>query len=358
MHALVSHSDLDHCLRAGGPEAVAARLAAGAYVPQRGPLDALAFALAGGQPLLFEGTQGCGKTRFGEALAEAFDLPLFFFPCTDETGHDDLIGYFDPTLRNQALWSAVVASLASALDRGATPKRRSASKRSPATRTTLDLWHADHFVPGEVLAAFRWSAEHGRRCVLLIDEVDKLNAKTQYSLLQILARGYATIPRLRPNPNVGAVGDAVRPICILTSNDHASESVSILIRDRCLYCWFDAPTFDEKAAILRAHVPDVSRERLVEFLHFLDLIEADASIADKVSLRGAIPLLKTLAVLDAPLDAETINRLLCFLAKNRKAAANYRTAADHFALALARNDRSHIVRLVDALWEGKESAHA
>lgn len=45
-------------------------------------------------PVLLKGPTGCGKSRFVEAMAQEFDLPMITVACNDETSSTDLLGRY------------------------------------------------------------------------------------------------------------------------------------------------------------------------------------------------------------------------------------------------------------------------
>src|SRR4051812_43180603 len=105
----------------------------------------------------------------------------------------------------------------------------------------------DYLVPGEGLGGFERASRENVVPIVIVDEADKLNAKIEDMLLQVFARGYASIPRFG---EVGIRDDRERwPIVVLLSND-IRHDLSAPTRSRCIYSWVDLPTPAESVAIL------------------------------------------------------------------------------------------------------------
>jgi MoxR-like ATPase len=174
-------------------------------------------------------------------------------------------------------------------------------------------WSKDYLVLGEVLAAYELASREKVVPILIVDEADKLPAKIEDMLLQVFARGYASIPRFG---DVGVKDDPERwPIVVLLSND-IRHDLSAPTRSRCIYSWLDLPTAAESVAILSSRVPEAPADSVATVARILDCVIDIQGVVDKPALREGISLLSAL-VRDGvhAIDEEVMSKYLCHLAK-------------------------------------------
>lgn len=173
------------------------------------------------KPVLIEGPPGCGKTELAKALALALDTSierLQRYPGIDE---ERAIGKFDTALQKLFLetqasqlgvdWEAIRARL-----------------------HTLDF-----FIQGPLMRALQHVP---KPCVLLIDEVDKVDEQFESMLLEVLSDWQLSIHGL------GTVPHQTIPFVILTSNE--VRRIGDPLRRRCVYLRAEFPTVEREAAIL------------------------------------------------------------------------------------------------------------
>ena len=286
-----------------GAVALKELIATTGYVPQEKPFAAFVKALRTGTPLITEGLGGSGKTAFAEAVAEACNLPFFSLPCMPGMTGEVLLGKFNTEMQHAAIRRAI--------DQGVAP-----------TKASRTVWTADYYEFGEVLGAYAYMARTGVTTLLLLDEIDKLDAQCQFHLLQLLARGYADIPKLQPDNRLGIL-TGLPPIVYLTSNNMAS-GVNGLLRSRSLYAWFDAPKLEETVRILRARVPDAPYPLFVQLVKLAEQYRSESAFVQKPELRDWIRLLAHLAADGIPaLNERVLAGCASFLAKTQDDWANY-----------------------------------
>lgn len=172
---------------------ISERLAGAGYVCRRREELAVAAALehqgGGAAALLLEGVPGAGKTALGEAIARAWGWPLVFAQFHAWTDADELF---------------VGVDVASAV-------------AGDAERVRQD---------GVLARAARLTHEHDR-VVLVLDEVDKAQERTECLLLDFLQSGRVPV---RPGEHLQARLD--RLIVCLTSNAQRDLSDALLRRVR------------------------------------------------------------------------------------------------------------------------------
>jgi MoxR-like ATPase len=102
------------------------------------------------------------------------------------------------------------------------------------------------FMAGPLLEAI----EQEQSCVLLIDEIDKVDYAFEAMLLELLSAWTLSIPKL------GTVNATSIPHVFLTSNQE--RRLGDPLRRRSLYLVIEHPTADREAAIVAKRTPDAS----------------------------------------------------------------------------------------------------
>lgn len=246
------------------------------YVPPELVLTDLMEMLSTSLPLLIEGHRGAGKTALAEYLAASCNLNLFYFQCMEGLSLGDLLYEWEKESQNQFVEQAV----------------KSGMNLHEARQL---IWTIDFLKLGEVLSAFVETTPDNLPNILIIDEVDKLPAANEDMLLQVLARFYAHIPRLKPNSKIGLAENQPPPVIFLTSNNLRS-GISAPMRSRFLFTEVYSPTPQEELKILKAQVKDANPNLLFQIVKMMVNIRLLPNISpdNKPSLREAINLLKSL----------------------------------------------------------------
>lgn len=303
------------------------------YMPQKQPFDAMCNSIFMATPLLLEGHRGGGKTAFPEALAKALGLPLFFLPCLNDTTTDHILFSWDSAGQHHFVGQEVQQgrSLDEALQQ---------------------QWSLDFLKMGEALDAFYFASRNEIPPVLVIDEIDKLSQDAESAFLQILARGFANVPKLRPDPRIGFTPEISKerryvsyPIVILTSNDMGS-GVSSPLRSRSRYCFIPSPTLDEMVGILAASVPSAVPQLLFQTTKLVNGISG-LPLLEKPALREYIMLLETFVSYEYKfLTAEIIAQNIDCIAKTKKDVTALMDAVDMLYHNFVQKPDEHLQELI------------
>jgi MoxR-like ATPase len=160
-----------------------AKLRAARYVIDPVALEVLYLAARMRRPLLVEGPPGCGKTELAYAVATAADTVVERLQCYVGITEEKVIGKFDEALQKLYLDTQ-------------------GENLNPDWNQIRSRIHSlDFFAEGPLLRALRYE---GRPCVLLVDELDKVDHNIEALLLEILSAWQITVPQLgtfRPQPS-------------------------------------------------------------------------------------------------------------------------------------------------------------
>jgi MoxR-like ATPase len=164
------------------------------------------------KPLLLEGPAGSGKTQLAYAVAGAANTAVERLQCYEGINEEKAIGKFD-----EALQSLCVEL-----------KGKTGDVDWASLRTEL---HSPHFFSaGPLMRALLWE----KPCVLLIDEIDKIDQAFEAMLLELLSVWRLSIPKL------GTVEARSIPFIVMTSNEERRIG-DPLRRAVSIYAWNTPP---------------------------------------------------------------------------------------------------------------------
>lgn len=237
------------------------------------------------KPVLLEGPAGSGKTQLAFAVAEAAKTGVERLQCYEGINEEKAIGKFDEALQMLCI------------------ELRAKVNHVDWESLQTELHSRRFFSAGPLLSAL----EHEKACVLLIDELDKVDHAFEAMLLELLSVWQLSIPKL------GTVRAKSIPFVVLTSNEE--RRIGDPLRRRSFYLRVEHPTAEREAEIVALRTPDASREfhagmaGLAKALRGWSL-EKPPSVSEILDLAQALKLLGT-----EQITAEMRDILLPLLAK-------------------------------------------
>ena len=225
-----------------GVASVLARLESAGYIVQTELIASFVNALRLCKPFFIQGPAGVGKTALAERLAVAFDLPMFVLQGVEDLSIADTLYCWDTEEQDRWLSQMVTASL---------QQNPNVNLIELLASLREQKFSKEFLVLGEITKAFEYAARTKQSCLLLVDEVDKLQRKIQNMMLALFARGTMRIPRYE-----GIIGIADKefwPIIVVTSNDESP--VSHPFRSRHSFAVLPRPGLKDELRILQRKVP-------------------------------------------------------------------------------------------------------
>ena len=267
-------------------EELSGKLHEAKYVIDDVTLEVVYLASRMQKPLLVEGPPGCGKTQLAYAVAEAAGTFVERLQCYEGITDDKAIGKFDEAL--QKLFLETQGDQFSS-DWDSIRKR---------------LHSLDFFAEGPLLRALLC---RDRPCVLLVDELDKVDHEFEALLLEILSAWQVTVPKL------GTIKAETVPFVVLSSNEE--RRLGDPLRRRCFYLRVEYPTVEREAEILAVHSTDMDpalRGQLAGLARALRgwSLEKPPSIAEMLDLARALEIMGV-----SEIEPEQRDVLLALLAK-------------------------------------------
>ena len=183
------------------------------------------------RPIMLEGPAGAGKTELAASVARAYGVRLIRLQCYQGINEEKAIGQYDRSL--QELYVLLM----------------SRSERTPDwAEIKREVTSRSYFMAGPLLEAI----EQEQRCVLLIDEIDKVDHAFEAMLLELLSAWTLSIPKM------GTVQATSIPHVFLTSNQE--RRLGDPLRRRSFYLVVEHPTAEREAAIVARRTPEAGKE--------------------------------------------------------------------------------------------------
>jgi MoxR-like ATPase len=206
------------------------RLRRGGYIAD--PVATMTVYLAARlhKPLLLEGPAGSGKTQLAYAVADAANTTVERLQCYEGINEEKAIGKFDEPLQRLCV------------------ELRAKSGDIDWTSLRTELHSHDFFSAGPLMRALLSETP----CVLLIDELDKVDQAFEAILLELLSVWRLSVPKL------GTVEARSIPFVVLTSNE--DRRIGDPLRRRSFYLRVEHPSAEREAEIVALRTPDSSPE--------------------------------------------------------------------------------------------------
>ncbi len=254
------------------------KMDAAKYIADDDIIIPLFLALRLEKPLLITGAAGVGKTEIAKVVAEIFDMELIRLQCYE--GLDENKALYEWNYQKQLLHI-----------------------QGKNVESEDDIFSEKYLLSRPVLKALRSE----KKCVLLIDEIDKTDAEFEAFLLEVLSDFQVSVPEL------GTVKAKERPIVILTSN--GERDLSDAMKRRSVFLHIDYPSIEKEVAIIEAKVPQLGPEitrqlaRGTAYLRNELTLRKDPSIAETLDWANSLLQLSADAFSEKLID-DTLNLLL------------------------------------------------
>jgi MoxR-like ATPase len=211
-------------------EEVSERLRSTGYIADLNTITTVYLAARLQKPLLLEGPAGSGKTQLAYAVADAAHTTVERLQCYEGINEHKVIGKFDEPLQRLCV-ELQAKTLGFEWD-----------------SLQIEMHGRKFFTAGPLLRAL----ECKKACVLLIDELDKVDQAFEAMLLELLSVWQLTIPKL------GTVRAESIPFVVLTSNEE--RRIGDPLRRRSFYLRVEHPTAEREAEIVALRTPDSTHE--------------------------------------------------------------------------------------------------
>jgi len=208
------------------PDQVGSELRAAGYLPDERISSVVYLGDRLGKPVLVEGPAGTGKTELAKSVAALTGRRLIRLQCYE--GLDEAKALYEWNYSKQLLRIQA---------------ERVGHDRADWSELQADIFGEEFLLARPLLAAIRAPDP----VVLLIDEVDRLDAETEALLLEVLSDYQVSIPEF------GTVTSTQTPLVFLTSNN--SRELSEALKRRCLYLYIDYPAPERERDIVLSRVP-------------------------------------------------------------------------------------------------------
>lgn len=212
------------------PETLAQALQGAGYLTDEVTATIVYLASRLHKPVIVEGPAGSGKTQLAYAVAKAAKATVERLQCYEGISEEKAIGKFDEALQRLCV---ELKAKSGGVDWGS---------------VQTELHSQEFFSAGPLMRALLTE----KPCVLLVDEIDKVDQEFEAMLLELLSVWQLSIPKL------GTVKARSIPFVVLTSNEE--RRIGDPLRRRSFYLRVEHPTAEREAQIVALRTPDSSAE--------------------------------------------------------------------------------------------------
>jgi MoxR-like ATPase len=251
----------------GSIEETQSLLASGGYIAGRDTATVLFLALKLKRPLFVEGEPGTGKTEIAKVLSATLGRPLIRLQCYE--GLDQSSAVYE--------WNYAAQMTAIRL-----------AEATHSADIGKDIYSERFLIRRPLLQALQPGS--AGPCILLIDELDRVDEPFEAFLLEVLSDFQVTIPE------IGVIKAPEPPIVIITSN--RTREVHDAVKRRCLYHWVDYPTAERELQIVRSKVPGVPEKLSQQVVTFVQSLRS-SGIFKPPGLAETLDWAQALVALDA-----------------------------------------------------------
>ncbi len=217
------------------------------YLADRSLATVLFLALKMGRPIFLEGEAGVGKTEIAKVLSSTLGRRLIRLQCYE--GLDVAAAVYE--------WNYAAQMIAIRV--------AEAQGEHDRERLEHDVFSERFLIKRPLLQVLE--PDTAGAPVLLIDELDRADEAFEAYLLEVLADFQVTIPEL------GTIKAAHPPIVVITSN--RTREIHDALKRRCLYHWVGYPDATRELKIVRAKVPDISKDLSEQVVHFVQALRKE-----------------------------------------------------------------------------------
>jgi MoxR-like ATPase len=242
-------------------------------------------------PLLLKGEPGTGKTMLAHSIAQSLDMNLIVLNVKSSMKLVEALYQYD------------------------TLTRLNDSRFGDSSRDVSNI--SDYIRMGKIGQAF----VSEKRCVLLIDEIDKADSEFQDDMLDVLDQMQFDI--METDEIVNAT---TRPVIIITSN--AKKDLSDPFLGRCNFHHIAFPEPDMMNRILTAHFPDISKKLATNAIRLFYELRSIEGIEKKPATRELINWIRALQADPDFSSGDLLEREIPYLGVLFKKSSDYQLGAE------------------------------